>query len=241
MDVKEELETYYDENKNLRVPFNHVTEKGTRLGVIVNKIRSRRDYVSGHHERVEWLETHGLTWNEHDAMWMDVKEELETYYAVKNNLRVPRDHVTERGMRLGQIVSRVRSHRTYVSGHSERVSWLEARGWVWNERDAMWMDVKEELETYYAVKNNLHVPFNHVTERGMRLGQVVNGIRYHRTYVSGHQERLAWLRARGFRMHANNAVLDAQRWEEVEREAHVRCTVDSLVECVVNDACANPL
>ena len=104
-----------------------------------------------------------------------------------------------------------------------------------------WMDVKEELETYYAVKTNLRVPRDHVTKKGTRLGEIVHMIRSRRDYVSGHPERVEWLRARGFRMHATNAVLDAQRWEEVEREAHVRCTVDSLVECVVNDAWANQL
>ena len=242
MDVKEELETYYDKNTNLRVPKDHVTKKGMRLGKIVNSIRSRRTYVSGHPERVKWLEAHGWVWNEYDALWMDVKEELETYYYAENkNLRVPRDHVTKKGMRLGKIVNNIRSHRTYVSGHPEREEWLEAHGWVWNEHDAMWMDVKEELQTYYDKNENLRVPQDHVTEKGMRLGNIVNSIRSQRHYVSGHPERLAWLRARGFRMHANNAVLDAQRWEEVEREAHVRCTVDSLVECVVNDACVTPL
>ena len=105
----------------------------------------------------------------------------------------------------------------------------------------MWNGVRDELETYYDENKNLSVPTDHVTQKGTRLGQVVSTIRSQRSYVSGHPERLVWLRARGFRMHARNAVLDAHRWEEVEREAHVRCTVDSVVECVVNDACANPL
>lgn len=217
----------------------HIAENGGVLKDPDQKCKQTLNLTRGGqgNPRARWESVQALSMRR----WTKLKEELETYYADNTNLRVPRNHVTKKGTRLGKIVNSIRSHRTHVSGHPERLAWLEAHGWVWNEHDAMWMDVKEELETYYNENTNLRVPQDHVTEKGMRLGYIVNYIRSRRHYVSGHPERLAWLRARGFRMHARNAVLDAQRWEEVEREAHVRCTVDSLVERVVNDACVTPL
>ena len=88
---------------------------------------------------------------------------------------------------------------------------------------------QHQLEAYYETHNDLRVPQSYRTANGYALGNVVSNIRSHRTYVDDHPERVAWLRERGFRMHARNAAIDARRWTDLEVRAHVRQALEALV------------
>ena len=83
-----------------------------------------------------------------------------------------------------------------------------------------------------CIRDSLRVPQNYHDKYGA-LGKVVDNIRGRRDYVDGHPDRLAWLRARGFRMHATDATEDARRWDD----ADVRCVVEGMVQQVAGCAC----
>lgn len=92
-----------------------------------------------------------------------------------------------------------------------------------------WKCLRTHLQAYYETHNNLRVPQSYRAANGDALGKVVSSIRSHRCYVDGHPERVAWLRERGFRMHAKNAAIDARRWIDLEVRAHVRLALEALV------------
>ena len=218
------LQAFYEDHKHLRVPHRDTTPCGYRLGVAVINIRTRKDYITGHPERVAWLEERGFAWNERDASWTDLQRHLQAFYDDHGHLRVPQKGTTPCGYRLGKAVNTIRSHNAYITGHPERVAWLEERGFAWNERDASWTDLQRHLQAFYDDHGHLRVPQKGTTPCGYRLGKAVNTIRSHNAYITGHPERVAWLRERGFRMHATNDIEDANRWRALEVEEQMTAT-----------------
>ena len=152
--------------------------------------------------------------------WRKAQFYLQEYYdgpGEKKHLRVPESYKAPDGFALGKVVHSIRSQHHYVKGHPERLAWLQERGWVANERDAKWEDVQSYLQEYYdgpGEKKHLRVPQSYkAPDDGFALGVVVDSIRQRHVYVKGHPERLAWLKERGFKMHARDPVKDAERWK----------------------------
>ena len=214
-DVQRYLQAFYDKHQHLRVPRPYVTPDGFPLGQTVHDIRSQH-YIKGHTERLAWLKERGWVGNELDAKWEDVQRYLQAFYDDRKHLRVPQSYVTPDGVPLGRTVSHIRSRHGYVEDHPDRLAWLKERGWVENELDAKWEDVQRYLQAFYDDRKHLRVPTAYVTPDGVALGKTVSKIRSRHDYVEGHPERLAWLKERGFKMHARNAAEDAKRWAALE-------------------------
>jgi len=89
---------------------------------------------------------------------------------------------------------------------------------VANERDAKWEDVQAYLQGFFDAPENGHlrVPQRYVALDKFPLGKMVHGIRCQGAFVKGHPERLAWLKERGFQMHARNPFKNAARWAALE-------------------------
>ena len=214
------LEDYFadPENGDLRVPNSYVAPDGFRLGRLVSSIRSKGCFVKGHPDRLAWLKERGWAANELDAKWEDVQPYLQDYFADEGDLRVPQSYVSPDGFRLGQLVSSIRSQGIYVKGHPDRLAWLEEKGWVASERDAKWEDVQMYFEAFFNDPKNGHlrVPISYVALDGFPLGKRVIKIRSQGYFVKGHPDRLAWLKERGFQMHARDPVKNAARWAALE-------------------------
>ena len=71
------------------------------------------------------------------------------------------------------------------------------------------------LEAYHAAHGHLRVPRRHRDDvEGVHLGQVVSNIRSRRAFLR-RADFVAWLRARGFRMHARDERADRAAWARV--------------------------
>jgi hypothetical protein len=140
-----------------------------------------------------------------------VQPALETYYASNGDLRIPKSYATHDGVKLGQIVKKIRFTRLFVRHHPERLTWLEERGWVENERDATWeQDIQPELEKFFLEHRHLNIPQRYQTG-GIKLGLFVSNVRANlEEYSKKHPERMAWLQERGWIDNANNAA-----WEKI--------------------------
>jgi hypothetical protein len=123
------------------------------------------------------------------------------------------------GMKLGHRVNDIRSHEIYVKDHPERRAELDALGFVWDDLERRWEEVRAALLAYQEVNGDLEVPFRFVVPSeapwseevwGMKLGSRVDTIRSKEIFVKDHPERRAELDALGF-------VWDTRerRWEEV--------------------------
>ena len=92
--------------------------------------------------------------------------------------------------------------------HPERRAELDALGFVWDEFERRWEEVRAALLVYQEVHGDLEVPYAFVVPSeapwpqeawGIKLGDRVNNIRSREDYVKDHPVRRAELDALGFR------------------------------------------
>ena len=94
-----------------------------------------------------------------------------------------------------------------MKDHPERRAELDALGFVWDDWERRWEEVRTALQAYQEVHGDVEVPFSFVVPSvapwpeeawGMKLGIRVNNIRGKEDYVKHHPERRAELDAMGF-------------------------------------------
>lgn len=131
-----EIVAFANSKKHARVPQSYVTDSGLKLGFWVSN--RRQEYRDGKlsQERVDELEAiHGWAWDALTAKRENRIAELHKFMEVEGHARVPVNHVTDSGFKLGTWVSNRR--KDYRSGKlsPERIAELEALpGWVWDTR-----------------------------------------------------------------------------------------------------------
>ena len=111
-------------------------------------------------------------------------------------------------MQLGSRVSMIRSYEQHVKDHPERRAELDAMGFVWDDYERRWEEVRAALLAYQEVHGDLEVTRAFVVPSeapwaeeawGMQLGHRVKNIRQREDFVKDHPERRAELDALGFR------------------------------------------
>jgi hypothetical protein len=143
--------TYKEEQGDLNVPREFVIPSsapwaeetwGMKLGTIVNTIRDQGIYLRDDKpERKEWLDEIGFVWDDLERRWEAAQTVLTVYKEEHGDLNVPFRFVIPSsapwaeetwGMKLGSIVSHIRSRRDYLSDDNpERKQWLDDMGFRW--------------------------------------------------------------------------------------------------------------
>ena len=105
----------------------------------------------------------------------------------------------------------IRSEERYVKDRPERRAELDAMGFVWDEQERRWKEVRAALQAYQEVHGNLQVSQRFEVPSGapwseeawgMQLGWKVSDIRLKQVYVKDQPERHAKLDKMGFRWSA---------------------------------------
>ena len=224
-----ELQKYAEANDgDMKVLQDYITASGYHLGTAVEHVRSRDQYLKGHPERREWLDSQsGWTWGVHDSSWDEFQSELLNYAdAHDGDMKVPQRYNTTSGYKLGSRVSEVRGQDQYLKGHPERREWLERQtGWAWSVPESSWDEFQSELLKYAQARNgDMTVQHDYKTANGYPLGRTVNSVRSRYQYLNGHPERIRWLLDHpGWKwlVHRSRGETDATRrahWEKVWRE-----------------------
>ena len=111
-------------------------------------------------------------------------EVARQYYLLNGHLNVPAAYVTENGERLGAWLIRqrdIRSGKRRGILTEEQIRRLDAIGMNWRDlADERWERNYEAVLAYYAQHGDLDVPQTYVTPDGLRLGQFVKNLRFHR-------------------------------------------------------------
>ncbi|MFG2043935.1 Helicase associated domain protein [Dactylosporangium sp. NPDC048998] len=155
---------------HLRVPPDHVTADGYPLGSWIR--RQRKLYTAGRlpAERAAALEALGIEWFPYEAMWQRGITAATAFHARHSHLRVPDEHTEADGYRLGQFI--VAQRMLYRRGTltADRVAALEALGMIWNSREHRFNLGLAAASRYHRAHGHLHVPKEHQTNDGHRLG-----------------------------------------------------------------------
>ena len=146
-------------------------------------------------ERIARLNALGFSWEPNDALWKEMYQRLVAYRAGHGgDCNVPQDYPADR--RLGGWCDRQRNFWRKGQLTPERVSSLDALGFVWEPFDAVWDEMYERLVAYKAVNHNCNVPQGYSDDRG--LGRWCRKQRDQRTKNRLASERIARLDALGF-------------------------------------------
>lgn len=191
-----EAEAYYRAHGDLQVPQDYVTGDGCRLGQWLANMRTRyrelreEDRTGATLEQIQRLESIGMEWNTFDARWEIYFAAARRYFQEHGDLLVPREYLTEDGLRLGVWISNQRSKRkNTIPGRltREQIQQLDEIGMVWDGlMDRQWMQYYNAARNYYEHNGNLQISKRYETQDGLKLGiWLVNQRQYYRQNNAG--------------------------------------------------------
>jgi hypothetical protein len=190
-DAQRALEQYrdvhgdFDIPRSYKVPIEEPWPEGMRgmtLGTMANKIRCQGQYVRDNPERKQWLEERGFRFNtkeaprlEDDNRWeCSVVPALAAYRDANGDLNVPQSFVVPSeepwpegswGLKLGGVISSIRSRGTYTRTNPERLQKLEDMGFMFDDYERRWEETKSTLELYHEKHGHMDVPQSFVVPR----------------------------------------------------------------------------
>ncbi|KAE8986547.1 hypothetical protein PR003_g17312 [Phytophthora rubi] len=175
---------------------------GLKLGSIVNTIRSQGTYSTQVMRNKSRLEELGFVWDHTEFEWSErIFPALECFYLLKGHCRVPKAFVVPSdekwptpswGLRLGKIVSGIRSSDCYSTQVSRDKARLEKLGFVWKVVDFEWSEcILPALEAFHQLQGHCCVTRSFVVPsepswpknaHGLKLGIAVDNIRKRASY-----------------------------------------------------------
>ncbi|MEU8661795.1 DEAD/DEAH box helicase [Actinoplanes philippinensis] len=175
----EALAMYVHHYGHARVPSNHVTESGFKLGQWV--VVRRQDRANGKlpDDRAEQLERFpGWAWHSRNDRFERCLAVLASYVEEHGDARVSHDHVTADGFELGKWITKQQAAYKAKKLTPERIAALEAfPRWSWGRHQAWFEEGLAALRGYIEVHHDSCVPQSYVTAEGFALGTWVHGRR----------------------------------------------------------------
>ena len=175
---------YYEQNGNLRVKKDYVTDKGLTLG---NWIQTQRKVYSGKMgyelsaEKIEKLNNIGMIWSARANSFEAAFRELEKYYLENGNLDIKARYVSPTGYPLGKWINntRVKVNKKGIDQvfTKEQQKSLAEMGMIWKRNEEVWDVYIEAAKEYKQQYGNLRVPVKYETIDGIQLGKWMANIR----------------------------------------------------------------
>jgi hypothetical protein len=176
------LRQYSEREGNCRVPWNHETNEGYRLGGWVNTQRTEKSKMEPDHRR-RLEELPGWSWDVRADQFEEYFSRMKEYSEREGHCRVPVSFETDDGYRLGSWVTRQRTRQSNLS--VEKRQRLEALpGWSWDARADQWEEGLSYLSQFSKREGHCRVPRNHETNEGYRLGGWVTKQRARRSEMN---------------------------------------------------------
>ena len=247
----QELVDFYRANGHCKVPKQFKENPSLRLWVQTQR-QDYRKKCEGHvspmtDDRVELLKKIEFVWNVHDSTWMSRYDELIEFQQSHGHCNVPQNYCANK--RLGEWVMTQRRHYRHQqegkqsrSMTNERISMLEAIGFVWDAQESGWITRYEELIQFKQGHGHCNVPRDFSANK--QLGEWVHTQRkQYRLRQEGKQsstmtnERVRMLEEIGFVWKANGAVIGfvwnplgnawMEQYEELKqfKQSHEHCNV----------------
>ena len=157
------LDAYGEQFGHVRVPTAFVVPdadgwpeeaRGLKLGRQVSGLRAQKKRDTLPQADVAQLEALRFVWDVPEWKWQCVLQSLLAYQELHGDLDVPQAFVVRSevpwpedawGMKLGHRVSNMRSKEIFVKDHLERRAELDAMGFVWDEFERRWEEVRAAL------------------------------------------------------------------------------------------------
>ena len=181
-----ELKAYKDKHGHCEVPRSE--------GALATWVSTQRvAYSDGELSelRIKPLEELGFVWNVLEALWEEQYERLKAFKEEYGHCNPTKTNLGT--STFGRWVNRVRSQRRAGTLEANRIAQLDAIGFVWDHRDALWEKRYNELVAYMEKHGHGTTP---ASDSGTTLANWCAAQRRRRQNLS--QEREARLLAIGF-------------------------------------------
>jgi len=125
---------YYDENGDLLIPDQYITNDNIKLGrwIATQRYNYKENTLSN--EKISLLEDIGMVWNVIDYQWNKMYDLALDYYNKYGNLLIPDKYTTSDNTHLGSWIGKQRKHYREQKLAKERIDLLEKIGMIWNPR-----------------------------------------------------------------------------------------------------------
>jgi superfamily II DNA or RNA helicase len=182
------LEAFVAEHGDCRVVYSFVTDDEYQLGVWVSNQRNNKEVMRP--DRRQLLEElPGWSWEVHSHMWEEGFSYLREFLEREGHCRVPKNHKTDDGYRLGQWIRHRRAERdTMQLSRRQRLEALP--GWSWDPFSDQWEENFSRLKQFSEREGHCRVPLRYKTDDGYRLGSWVQDQRRARSLEPTRQQRL---------------------------------------------------
>ncbi|MGW2181283.1 Helicase associated domain protein [Streptomyces sp. NPDC001732] len=164
---------YRDHHGHLNVPQAHRDEDGYRLGTQINVLRRTRAKDRLPPDRIAALDELGMVWNTRDQANQRLIQAARDFHAAHGHLRVPRDHTTHDGYRLGNALTTRRNRYAHGDVHADVVRALDELGMIWDPREARFQDGLAACRRYRERHGGLDVPTTFTDPEGYNLGDFI--------------------------------------------------------------------
>jgi len=164
---------YVEEHGTAQVPNSFRNENGVNLGKWLEHQRAARSRGELPSERIVLLEEiSGWSWQAHGRT-TEFLDALNDFVRHFGHSRVPQVYVSPSGVKLGGWVQRTRSSRAKLD--MSLITYLETLpGWVWEAREARWLENLQALQVYAGSHGHANVPAKYVDDVGRSLGTWVS-------------------------------------------------------------------
>ncbi|KAE9148846.1 hypothetical protein PF006_g6615 [Phytophthora fragariae] len=205
------LESFHRLEGHCRVPKSFVVPSddnwpialwGLKVGNVVRGIRSKGSYSTQISRDKTRLKELGFVWDFYEYEWSErIMPALETFHRLEGHCRVPKSFVVPSdenwpialwGLKIGNVVSGIRSKGSYSTQISRDKTRLEELGFVWDFYEFEWSErIMPALETFHRLEGHCRVPNSFVVPSDdnwlkvswdLKLGNVVRGIRSKGSY-----------------------------------------------------------
>ncbi|GMF59692.1 unnamed protein product [Phytophthora fragariaefolia] len=191
---------------------------GMKLGSIVNTVRSQGSYSTQVSRDRARLEEMGFVFNVLESDWSErIMPAFENFHRLNGHCRVPLAFVVPSdenwptqswGLKLGSIVSTVRSKGSYSTQVSRDRARLEEMGFVFNVLKPDWSEqIMPAFKAFHQLNGHCRVPIAFVVPSnenwptqtwGLKLGSIVNRVRSQGSYSTQVSRDRARLEELGF-------------------------------------------
>lgn len=106
---------YYENNDNLLVPVQYVTDDGKKLGRFIDNMRKAYSGTKGYSitiDQIRMLDKIGMVWKiKKTYNWEDMFSLAAEYYKENGNLIIPTSYETEDNIKLGRWIYNMRKYK----------------------------------------------------------------------------------------------------------------------------------
>jgi superfamily II DNA or RNA helicase len=193
-----EFAAYVEANRSARVPTNYKTPAGFKLGTWCSERRKQRTAGTLPEDRVAALDELGFVW---DPLQFDFElglAELTAYVAQHSEAAVPISYTTPAGFKLGTWCGMRRREQKAGQLSAERITALDALGFVWDPAQQDFERGLAELAAYRRERSDTRVPGGHTSPSGFELDKWCNNRRTDRRAGKLSADRITALDELGF-------------------------------------------